>query len=285
MKPIHTAIALLAAPLAALAVALAAGPAAAAPVARPADLTLDLRVIGIGTLVSTYNPYGYSYNFGSREISLEASAQVTVDVAAGTLGLTAGTLSQTEPAEWFVLGSTAVDTVSVVGFSHGDAVFSVGGAAGGDAACPVGSGACVPQAGFGGEMTLTGTYNINIVPNIVVIPIALAGFGTGGSTQAPFTFDYAPWTVGTATIRFSTQSGDTSTLTTRGSITGSGFRLVSPTYVQALGNILPYVSTLRVEFSDGLGVPGFVSGQVPEPAAWLLAAAAGALAYALTGRS
>ena len=59
-----------------------------------------------------------------------------------------------------------------------------------------------------------------------------------------------------------------------GSITASGFSLVSPTFVGFAGQGPPasyrLLARLRIEFTDGLGVPAFVAQSVPEPAAGLL---------------
>ena len=49
--------------------------------------------------------------------------------------------------------------------------------------------------------------------------------------------------------------------------------MVNPTYVSALGNILPMFSTFTVAFTDGQGLPSFV----PEPAELLMLGAGGAM--------
>jgi hypothetical protein len=118
-------------------------------------------------------------------------------------------------------------------------------------------------------MGLSGTIGAVIVPGFLTIPIALqpAKFGQGGRATIPggFTFDAAPWTtktgsvaflttstyttmVGTMTNTFTNTRTTTATQMGTGSLAGSRMSLVSPTYVSALGNLLPVFSTLEVRF-------------------------------------
>jgi hypothetical protein len=250
--------------------------AQAAAVARPAMLELSINLLDLDPIL--YDPYGFVC-YGCPQITVQRAATVTVDPMLGRIGVAASALTLGAPIQ-VLIDSTAISSITMTRLSNLSGTFSVGGAAGGagEPACPVGpGGACVPQSGFGGPMGLTGTYNIHIIPNVVVIPIALGPlrFGLGGAgVGAPpteFAFDAAPWTVGRGEVAL---TGSTSAAT--GSIGTSSFRLVTPTFVSALGNLLPIFATLTVSFTDGLGVPGFVSGRVPEPAlAVLILGAAG----------
>jgi hypothetical protein len=271
---------------------LLAGPAAqAAPVSRPASFTLELGALGLGSLY-VYTPSGGAYICYScfPEIQIQATGTISVDSAAGTVSLAAGAITLPQTITYGV-GGTSIASLKVERLTNLTGTFAVGGAAGhaGEPPCPLsGTGACVPQTGFGGIMGLTGTYFVTIIPNIVVLPVALGPLGRAGTaTAGGYTYDPAPWTVGTARISQPGTLYSSFSYTTTGFVTADAFRLVAPTYVLALGNVLPFFSFLTVELTDGLGVPGFVSGAVPEPGVWLLwlgAATAGGGAAARVGR-
>ncbi|MGH0037060.1 MAG: PEP-CTERM sorting domain-containing protein [Myxococcota bacterium] len=260
----------------ALAIAVFPSPGAAAPIARSADVTLQvsfpfIRDAGIQPFVG--NPSTFH---------LQASGvAVGVDETAGSITLAAGALALTTTALLPVTGNTSVASLTANNLANASGRFSIGGAAGlvGEPACPPSQGrACVAQSGLGGEMGLAGTVFLHIVPDIVVISLDLAamGLGLGGplsSAGVGFSMlvDGAPWTIGAASVA---AQGVTPTVlaTTAGGISGSTLSLVSPAYIQNafVVGLTPIFSRLEIEFTDGLGVPGFASDMVPEPSTQLL---------------
>jgi hypothetical protein len=250
-------------------------PATAAPVSRPVDLRFRLGVYGPFSFDwYHYTPGGF-LETASIEIDLQASATISVDSAAGTMRLDPGVIQLSSPVTWFQTATTAFSSARISQLTNLTGTFAVGGGAGlpGEPPCPLsGAGACVPQTGFGGVMPLSGTYFISVVPTLVVIPVALSPFGRSGTTTvASFTYDPAPWTVGTARVTLPPNTtGSAFTVTTQGFVGADAFRLVAPMYVSNLIGTVPYFGYLDVEFTDGLGVPGFVSQTVPEPGAALV---------------
>ncbi|MBW2315034.1 MAG: hypothetical protein JRH10_12645 [Deltaproteobacteria bacterium] len=189
-----------------------------------------------------------------------------VDITGGVISVSAGLVSAPGPILVPVTGVTAVDSLSLVGFSNLSGVFSVGGitAQAPGEVCPGGVAtggaltgvACNLGGAVGGVMGLTGTLNVNIIPNIVVIPfnLAVVQLGQGGSLNSPFFIDAAGWTTGTGLL-----NTGVNTHATTGFGTASGFQLVSPLFVAACGNLLPVFASFTM---TGLTA-------VPEPAVWI----------------
>jgi hypothetical protein len=260
----------------------------AAPVSRPVELSFQLELVGLGSFY-VYTPSGGIDFFYGPEIQIQTAASIAVDDAAGTMSLAPGAIVLGEPVDYLVNGTTAFSEVRVEELTNLTGTFAVGGAGGhaGEPPCPLGSsGACVAQTGFGGTMALLGTYFASVVPTVIVFPVPLSAFGQPGTlsiASGQLVADGAPWTVGTARITEPATTYDSGFSTARqGSVGSQSFRLVTPTFVTALGNRLPFFASLTVEFTDGLGVPGFVSATVPEPAAGLLWLGAAALGLAVT---
>jgi hypothetical protein len=191
----------------------------------------------------------------------------TVDVTGSTVTVPAGLVTLTSTIVVPVTGTTAINTLSIKVLSNLAGTFSVGGVTaalpgevcpgGGPVANASSGAACNVGGGIGGSMILTGTIFVNIIPNIVVIPVNLnsALIGQGGSTNSPFLIDAAGWSTGTGLVN----TGVNIVPATTG--TGSPFTLVSPTFVSALGNLLPIFATLTLTA---------VSLPVPEPGSLLL---------------
>jgi hypothetical protein len=189
----------------------------------------------------------------------------TVDVTGSTVTVPAGLVSLGSTITVPVTGTTAIANLSIMTLSNLSGTFSVGGVTNQLASevCttldPNDSGglACNTGGGIGGVMGLTGTILVNVIPGIVVIPVNLqsALIGLGGSTNSPFAIDAAAWSTGTGLVN----TGVNVLPATTG--TGSPFTLVSPTFVSALGNLLPIFATLSLTN---------VSLPVPEPGSLLL---------------
>lgn len=165
-----------------------------------------------------------------------------VDVTGGVLSVPAGLVTTGGSLVVPVSATSAIDSVSLVGFSNLAGVFSVGGVtsqAPGEV-CPggvsnaggSGGDACNVGGNVGGVMGVVGTLNVNIIPNVVVIPInlGLALIGQGGSMNTPFLIDAAAWTTGTALYNTGVSS-----FATTGSSTAAGFQLVTPTFMSRAG--------------------------------------------------
>jgi hypothetical protein len=221
-----------------------ATPASAAPMSGTATFSIT---IGSG-------PYAFP--------ALTVGAPGLIDITAGVVSLPAGLVTQTGGLLIPVTSSSAVDSVSLVGFANLSGLFSVGGvtAQAPGEVCPGGMAAsevaCNVGGAVGGIMGLTGTINVNVIPNIVVIPIKLSDthIGEGGAFNAPFSFDAAAWTTGTGLLNTGVNTAAIS-----GFGTSSGFQLVSPLFVAACGNLLPIFTTFSI---TGLTA-------VPEPAIWI----------------
>jgi hypothetical protein len=233
-------------------------------------------------------------------VRFASGVPVSVDETARSIALAAGAVTLGAPVTLPVTGNTAVASITVTRLSNAAGSFFIGGAAGfpGEPPCPAHPGeACVRQTGLGGQMGLVGTMNVHIVPDLLVIPVKLSqvGVGIGGSGDfGPFSsaFDGAPWTIGVGSVAAlavtpTELATTTEFATTAGSFSGSTLNLVSPTYLlTAAPGTAPLFSRLTIEFTDGLGLPGFAGDMVPEPSTWLLLGAAlGAFAIAGRGRS
>jgi hypothetical protein len=266
-----------------------AAAANAAPVARPANLSLRLEIRGLPA------------------ITLSATgATVTVDETGGLGGmgqiaLAAQAITLATPVLIAVTSTTSINSLTATTIDNLSGAFSIGGAGTNipttELPCPPpGSGvACVRQTGVGGVMGLSGTVNIWAGPVAVPVKLTFIQLGQGGNVAAPpLRFDAAPWTLNTGEVAFVTTStyttpqffhtpgsstflvGTTTVTNTFTAIasqmgtidqTGSRMTLVTPTWVDALGNILPVFSSFTIEFTDGQGLPIFV---VPEPGELLL---------------
>jgi hypothetical protein len=294
---------LLAILLAAGLVAAVAGVASAAPVARTANITLSVTIQNLpGVVVTT---------LGSTGVSVDSTAPGPWGT--GALTLAAGAVTQTLPITIPVTASTSLASLKAFGIDNQAATFTLAG--GFNAELPCSPGLPVPASvgcndvltapatpsvnatmGLGGPMALSGTVLVVIQPAFVTVPVpmALIPLGQGGFTTQPFTFDGAPWTIGTGRVGYQSTNQtttmvfflgashtvtNTNTFTTSsatvGGVVGSTISLVSPTYVSALGNLLPIFSRIDITFTDGLGMPAFLSNQVtahivPEPGTLLL---------------
>jgi len=267
--------------------------AGAAPVDRSADLTLTIEIQAVGTVPVT-----------------GTNVMVTVDEEADTLQIPAlGVMLGLTPDNALVIpitGTTALASLTATTINNQAATFSIGGAGVGvpetETPCPAaGFGvACVNQTGVGGVMALGGTVNAVVFQGITLgLGLDAGRIGQGGvatvpNTVAGFRFDAAAWTLKTGSARFqettvfqttmnmqfttpvrNTTVTQTVTETAMGSVDGPGSRLtlVTPTFVNALGNALPVFNRFTIAFTDGEGLPDFV----PEPGgvASLLAGAGG----------
>jgi hypothetical protein len=234
-----------------------AAPPAAAMTLVPAEAVMTFRIPGIDP------------------VSLPGSGTVSVDTATGTVSVPSGLISLPSPVVIPVTTTTAIASISAATLANQAGTFSFGGGSvPGEICPPAANSACVGGDLYGGQMGLFGTINIAIIPNIVVIPFDLdaLGVGVGGSASPTITADAAPWTAGTAQVRSAygtfLLSGSTYTGSQPGVLT-----LVTPTYISALGNLLPVFVSLSLEFE----IP------VPEPTTGLLLLAAG-VAGALAAR-
>jgi len=242
--------------LLAFALLLAADPTAAAPIAVSASLRIE-----IGGLAPVY-----------------ATGSGIIDVSGGVYTIPAGLVSLGN-ATIPVTASTAVNSLIASGIANLSATFAPGGVTsqvpGEVCLVPAVGRACVAGGGIGGVMPVTGLIGIHVIPHIVVIPVDVGAFalGEGGSTNAPFTFDGAPWTTGVARVGLGGFPTVFTTATT-GSVAGGSLTLVSAAFVAACGNLLPITASFTL------------TPLVPEPGALALIAigAAGLLALALRRR-
>jgi hypothetical protein len=191
----------------------------------------------------------------------------TVDVTGSTVTVPAGLVALGSTIVVPVTGVTAITNLSIKVLSNLAGTFSLGGVTAQNpsevcsSATPVANGsggnACNVGGGVGGGMILTGTIYVNVIPSIVVIPVNLntALIGQGGSTNAPFSIDAAAWSTGTGLVNTGVNIVPAATGT------GSPLTLVSPTFVSALGNLLPIFASLSL---SAISLP------VPEPGSLLL---------------
>jgi len=206
-----------------------------------------------------------------------------IDVTGSTITIPAGLVALGSAIIVPVTATTVINTLSITKLSNLSGTFSIGGVtaqlpsevcpAGGPVANDSGGAACNVGGSIGGVMALTGTLFVNIIPNIVVIPVNLnsALIGQGGSTNQPFMIDAAAWTTGVGLVN----TGVNTVAQTASHFPYVGLQLVSPTFVSALGNLLPIFVSLTI---SNPALP------VPEPAAWLLVGAAGIGLVALRRR-
>lgn len=199
------------------------GSAAAAPV--PVNIVVGVHVQGIAPI--TFQ--------STSVVSVEGT---TISVPAGAVALTTRVVV---PAT----ATTALFAITASSIRNQAGTFSLGGVTQQSPGelCPPGGpapgAACNQGGGVGGVMGLMGTVNVHLVENQIVIPVVLEDvrIGLGGGVSLPFTFDAAAWSTGRGVINtgfgVSSASGGTSPLT-----------LVSPTYVSAIGNLLPIFATI-----------------------------------------
>ena len=237
--------------------------ASAAPVVRPANFIISIAIQGLAP------------------ITLTGSGNATVDSATSGIALAAAAISLTADVVVPVTATTVVKQVTAKkGIANKAGTFreflaSSGGVTtqlpgelcGGGGKGP--GKACNEGGGLGGKMGITGTVNVSVIPGVVVIPVNLnaAKIGQGGATNAPFTIDAAGWSTGDGVV----QLPNGVLITQAGATGGNTITLVTPTFVSALGNLLPIFTSLTITFTDGLGLPAFVtSPHVPEPGTLLL---------------
>ncbi len=210
----------------------------AVPVSRPAEVFLGITIQNVG-----------SVRIGGPTI-------VTVDPAARSVSLAPGAIALATPTVIPVTTTTAIAQISASSISNQFGLFEpFGGAVPGEVCPPGANEACVNATYIGGIMGLTGTVKVAVIPDVVVIPVNLnaARIGQGGSTTVPFTFDAAPWTVGRGQVN--TPNG-TFTLSGTTNATLSRLTLVTPTFVSALGNLLPIFTTLEITLTVPTPEPG-----------------------------
>ncbi len=252
--------------LAAGALVVSAHTATAVPVVVPVSASLSILIQGLAP------------------VSLSGTGFVTVETTTGAITVPAGLVTLTAPVSIAVTASTAINSITATVVSNAAGTFSVSGVSiqlpaevcpGG----PVTAGAACNSGGsnLGGAMGLLGAVNVAIIPNVVVIPVSLndALVGQGGATTTPFVFDAAGWTTGVALVNTYSAGNTTgvtvSTTGAAGILTASGtVVLVTPTFVSALGNVLPLFTTLTLT-------------HIPEPGTLLLVSA-GVIGLAIVGR-
>ena len=185
---------------------------------------------------------------GAGTVSVTGS---TVSIASGAVALPAPILAPITSLGPLIVGLSARTISNQAG------TFSVGGvtAQGPGERCqggPTAGTACNAGGGVGGIMGLSGFLNFRSRTVIGAIPLDLnAGLlGQGGATPVPFTIDAALFSTGVGALN--TGVNVLTTAGSRGQLT-----LVSPTYVSAVGNLLPVFTSIT--FTN-------VSLPVPEPA-------------------
>lgn len=213
------------------------------------------------------------------QISIEGLAPVgitssgTVDVTGSTITIAAGAVSQGAAIVVPVTGATAIQSITALGISNQAATFSLGGITaqlpGETCAAAAPGSACNSGGNVGGVMGINGTVIVQVIAMVVEIPVNLdaAGIGQGGAVVTPFTIDNAGFTTGAAFVRTNDPLGTptpSAQVTANGGATltlngGPGIALVSPTFLSALGNVLPVKATLIVPIAP-----------IPEPSTLLL---------------
>lgn len=169
----------------------------------------------------------------------------TIDVTGTTVTVPAGIVALAGPLTVPVTGASAVQSLVITKLSNLSATFSLGGVTAQSPAevCPGGGPAldvaCNAGAGIGGAMALTGTVFVHVVPHIVVVPVNLnaARVGQGGVGAGAFVTEAALWSTGVGLV-------NTGNNVVAGNVATSPLTLVSPTFILALGNLLPVFASL-----------------------------------------
>ena len=249
------------------------GVAQAAPVATSAQLGIAIQGLAPITIggAGSVDVTGTTVTVPAGLVTLGANLVIPVTGTSAVISITALGPHLT------IVNGTMVSNLPGVGNLSG--TFSLGGVTGQAAGelcssatpiAPVGPPlgiACNPGGGgvLGGKMALTGTIKVN-VGIFIPVPLNSINLGVGGSTNAPFSIDAAAWSTGTGLVN----TGVNVIGATSG--TGSPLTLVSPTFVSALGNLLPIFSQLTLS-----------SVSIPEPGSLLLIGT-GVAGLALLGR-
>ena len=265
-----------------------ASAAQGAPTARSADLSMVITISGLPgvTLSGAGQSVQVSSTAGSLALAAGQLAQtqnsvIPVTSTTSIASIVAGTLSPK--------GGPAIPIANLSGTFVPSFVATTPTT---EALCPgapgLGIGCVAGGTGLGGQMALTGTVFVVITPGLVTVPIQLnpAKLGIGGTATfggGQFAFDAAPWTQGVGKVGYLSTTTTTTavvvpafvtftmmnvmTTTVTQSTTGGGgnvsapatgtITLVTPTYVSALGNLLPVFSILNLHF-------------IPEPGTLLL---------------
>jgi len=217
-----------------------ASPAAAAPVSGNASLSIRI----------------------GDWLTIQVSGTGTVDVTGSTVTVPAGLVDQGGLVSVPVTGTTAIQQISYTRVGNLTGTFSLGGITRQlpDEVCTSAApgSACNEGGQIGGAMSITGTYWVRVLPGLP-IPLNLnqAGIGQGGTVTKAFTYDNAGFTTGRAFLATGNATAGTRQLTMTGGLTPDGrLSLVSPTFLSALGNMLPVTTTLTIP--------------VPEPGTFLL---------------
>ncbi|MGH0033787.1 MAG: PEP-CTERM sorting domain-containing protein [Myxococcota bacterium] len=234
-------------------------PAEALFVSRPVDATLTIAIPGV------------------EPFNLTSAGHVSVEVGTGSIAVPAALVTLPSATIVPVTTTTAIASVTATHLANQAGTFSWGGAnLSGELCPPAADSACVGGTGFGGQLALSGTVAVHIIPDIVVIPIDLdnARIGQGGAVSTPLSFDAAPWTTGAGQVRTASGTFLLSGTNDLGSVPNQ-LTLVTPTYVSAVGFIAPVFLELTLEFEAPV---------VPEPSTGTLLAAGCAAALGLRRR-
>jgi len=231
--------------------------ASAAPVNTTATITVNLGALGNFSItgVGTVSIVGSGGNIAGGGVT-DGTAIV---VPAGLVTLATPITIDIDPNDTTLVTQIVLAT----GVGNGEGTF-VANFAPGAQACP--SDACVVGGNVGGVMPLVGVIspfvNLGAGGNPTSVNLANLNIGVGGTFMdtllgfVPITGSGAPWTTGTGVV--GTANGTASPM-------GSGeepMTFVSPTFLSALGNAIPIVSTVTF---DGISVM-----PAPEPQGALL---------------
>jgi len=270
-----------------------AGAADAALTTRTAKTTLLIGIQGVGT------------------VPVSGTGTVTVDTTTGGalfLKKGAGIVNLASDLSVPITGTTAIKSIiAKAGLGNDAGTLSLGRVTSTQPAevCSVNdielNEACVTGGSLGGSQGLIGTVSVNL--GALTIPLALGDspVGRGGTAVIPntaggFFFDGAPMTLGSGLVQFQTTTilqtdmnmqfttpirnttiTQTLTVASQGTVQTAGgqvsqLTLVTPTFVDALGNALPVFVRERFEFQA-----------IPEPGTLLLIGT-GVAGLALLGR-